>query len=169
MRGSTLGSARTDKRRDRHWYDASVHEAGHVILGLTAGLPIHSVRLRRTLLGNISGFTAVAPGNGSVIGTSEQDLFLTLGGPEAEAICVAQRDDIHLDQARRQVTRRAQRDNDFDIIAERLADPDIAFTPTQAYAEVNAELCGNWECVEQVAAELRERGRLSSRDIARLT
>ena len=158
-------TATVDKRAQR-WHDASIHEAGHAVIGTLSDLPIRELWLRRTLFGAVKGRTNVVAGGGSIRGTADQDLTFTMGGPEAHAIWVVHRSGRSLNRARRYANSRSA--GDVATIAYRLQDESLEATHATALAWVHDSLLERWDHVEQVAAALRVDGRLNARQLAQL-
>ncbi len=152
------------------WHTASVHEAGHAVVGLHLGVPIDEVWIayspgwpawlgRWQVTGRTSTGTREVNDNDSVP--------FTIGGLEAEAIHLVQRDGIRYAKARRQVAgRRIHQRGDLADLDLYLTEADMTFE--QAEAWTNDLLRAAWDSVENIAAALRERHHLSGRELARL-
>lgn len=158
--------ALTGRRLDE-WVTTSVHEAGHVVVGVHLGIPIVEawIRYRSGWFGGWQVLGRTSTGNALV--NDNDSVPFTIGGLEAEAIHLVRRDGVSLARARRQVAgKRVHQCGDLADLDLYLTEADV--THAQAEAWTNDLLCAAWGSVENIAAALREHHRLSGRDLARL-
>lgn len=153
-----------------YWKSVSIHEAGHAVVGVLLGVPVHHVRLDYQRVGflrwEVVGWTAIGPrGRGADLDDRDAVLF-TLAGLEAEALWISSTTGIDLDRARAKVQSRHANQGDVDQINACL--PDSHITLDQAAAWVNATLHDQWQTVLYLAETLREHLVVSGTDVARL-
>jgi hypothetical protein len=163
-----MGAAVLTGPRLDEWTTTSVHEAGHVVVGLHLGVPVTEAWIKYRS-GWFGGWQVLGrTGTGQALVNDNDSVPFTIGGLEAEAIHLVHRDGVSLAQARRQVAgKRVHQRGDLADLDLYLIEADMTFE--QAETWTNDLLCSAWGSVENVAAGLRERHRLSGRELARLT
>lgn len=163
--------ARHITRLAPQWHTVSLHEAGHVVGGLLAGVPVYEVwlgyRHHGGILGGqwtVVGRTEVAPDGGTVVVDDDAAVLFTIAGLEAETLWVAHRDRMVLSRARDHVYGRpVNAAGDVADLVEQLSTASISIHDAQRWAL--SALRRHWDSVETVAAGLREHGHLTRRDI----
>ncbi len=152
------------------WERIAFHEAGHTVVGLLLGLPIHNVALayeRKFLRWAVSGHTAVAPPGETIEVDETTDLLFSMAGIAAEAIWATN----YIGDNYERAWRKAEQDpgnaeGDGREIAACL--PHTHITYLEARDAVHTELVIAWDHVAAVAEQLRQTGHLTARDLARL-
>lgn len=152
------------------WESVSIHEAGHAVVGVLLGVPVHHVQLSyqrvAMLRWEVVGWTAIGPdGHGADL-EERTDVLFTLAGLEAEALWIANTQNTHLDRARAAVESRKANQRDVQDLAASL--PDSGLTLDEACTWVLETLLDQWQTVTYVAAALREQRFMSGADVARL-
>lgn len=166
--GTTSADNRTlTGRRLQEWHTTSVHEAGHIVVGLHLGVPIVEAWIKYRS-GWFGGWQVLGrTGTGNALVDDNDSVPFTIGGLEAEAIHLAHRDGVGLARARRQVAgKRVHQHGDLADLAVYLDEADMTYEAAEAW--VNDLLCSVWDSVENIAAALRDQHRLSGRELARI-
>src|SRR5690242_21797855 len=104
---STVGSrqppAAEVERLAQDWVTTSVHEFGHAVVGLAEGVQIHEVWLDyQRVWGDwrVVGRTEVGRRRGGTVVLGPDTIIrMSIAGPEAEAIHIADRDRIQIGRA----------------------------------------------------------------------
>lgn len=152
------------------WASVSVHEAGHAVMGVLRGIPVHHVQLSYQRVGilrwEVVGWTAIGPGGRGATVEADDEVLFTLAGLEAEALWISTTQGIGLDQARAAVESRAANRADVDSITACL--PESGYDLNEACAWVQDTLLDQWQTVTYVAEALREQRFLPGSAIASL-
>lgn len=152
------------------WERIAFHEAGHTVVGLLLGLPIHHVSLtyeRKFTRWAVGGHTAVAPPGQDIEVDETTDLLFTIAGMASETIWATDYyGDTYEQQWRISEQDPGNADGDGREIAACL--PHTHITYLEARAAVHTELVTAWDSVTAVAQQLRDTGRLTGRQLARL-
>lgn len=153
------------------WESVSVHEAGHAVVGVLLGVPVHHVRLdyqQVSLLGRweVVGYTGIGP-NGHSAELDERDAVLfVLAGLEAESLWISAANHVSLPRAQAEVESRKASRGDVDTITACL--PDSGLTLDQARDQAQGLVLHHWQSIENVATALREHRYLPGTAVARL-
>lgn len=153
------------------WESVSVHEAGHTVIGVLLGVPMHHVRLdyqQVSLFGpwEVVGYTGIGADGRSAELEEHDTVLFTLAGLEAESLWISAVNHVPLPQAQAEVESRRASRGDLDTIAACL--PDSGLTPDEASFEAHCLVLDHWASIENVATALRGRRYLRASDIARL-
>lgn len=158
------------------WRTVAVHEAGHVVTGLAAGLPVHEVWIgyqeHTRWFGpsdwTILGRTEVAAGSGTVPGTADQEALLVMGGLVAEALWVARRDGRSWRAGWRAAIDKQANRGDLAALRGALRGREATFIHDTAQRHARELLRDRWRTVLKVADALADDQHLSARQVRRL-
>jgi hypothetical protein len=154
------------------WESVSIHEAGHAVVGVLLGVPVHHVRLDYQPTGflgsrwEVSGYTGIGSDGRSAVLDEKAAVLFTLAGLEAEALFISGRDHIALRHAQAEVESRRASRGDLRTITACL--PDSGLTLDEASFEAHCLVIDHWSSIENVAAFLRDHRYMPGFAVARL-
>lgn len=152
------------------WESVSIHEAGHTVVGLVLGVPVHHARLDYQRMGfrrwEVVGYTGIGAGGRSAELDEDIAVLFTLAGLEAEALWISDTNHVSMTAALAEVKSRKASRGDLDTITACL--PDSGLELHEASLEAHHLVCDHWDSIQNVATQLRARRYLHSTNLARL-
>lgn len=154
------------------------HEAGHAVVSIAEGAPIHKVwiKVTRPLFGRPVGYgkTPLSRTGGTFIDSSLIEAYVTasLAGAEAEAMFLYVFDGLAIRRARHQSATHNRGELDY---AARLLTEAVgkgwmkrSHTLDQAQAATRRIVGDCWPAIDRLARELVERSSLTGREVRRI-